>query len=164
MVGPPSPPPPPPARGGGGGGGGGGPPPPRPPGRGVGVRCAARGSALTPTLSPGRGVGVRCAGRGFALTPSLSPGRGGGSALREERVVPHSVPLSRERRKRQSDCPRNGVESRPLAIGAGFPVALLPTPPAFFDGVGAGAAVDILGQVKQFAESAAFRAPALRGV
>ena len=59
--------------------------------------------------------------------------------------------------------PRDGVQPRPAAVRADFAIALLPAIPRFLNGVGARAAIH-LGQVKQFPETPAFRAPALGGI
>ena len=50
-----------------------------------------------------------------------------------------------------------------MAIGAEFAIAFLPFEPGFLDGIGARAAIDV-GEVKEFAEAAAFGAPTLGGV
>jgi hypothetical protein len=57
----------------------------------------------------------------------------------------------------------DGVESGALAIRAWFAFAFLPLEPGFLDGIGAGAAIHV-GEVEQFTESTAARAPAQGGV
>ncbi len=63
----------------------------------------------------------------------------------------------------EADGAGDGIEAQAGALGAGLAVALLPAEPGLLDGVGAGAAFDI-GEVEQFAEAAAARAPADGGV
>src|SRR5437667_9000452 len=56
---------------------------------------------------------------------------------------------------------RDRIQTGAAAFRADLPAAFLPAPPAFFNCVGPGTAVHVFGQIKEFAKSAAFRAPAL---
>src|SRR5439155_25384693 len=60
----------------------------------------------------------------------------------------------------QAHGPAYRVEARPLAFRTHFAIPFLPFEPRFFDGVGARATVHV-GQIKQFSEPAATRAPSL---
>src|SRR5436853_7418291 len=58
---------------------------------------------------------------------------------------------------------RNRINPRPLAIRTNFAVPLLPSKPRLLDRIGPGAPLYVR-QVKELAETAAFRAPTLGGV
>ena len=61
----------------------------------------------------------------------------------------------------QSHGARERIQSRAIAIRASLAFAFLPFEPRFLDGIGARAAIHVR-QIKQFAETAAGRTPALR--
>src|SRR5882724_6263354 len=63
----------------------------------------------------------------------------------------------------QSHSSRNSIDPRTVAIGTNLAITLLPAKPRLLDRIRARASFHVR-QIKQLAETAAFRAPALRGV